>query len=185
MSSAKSLFIHLSFKISFFLWFLSCLWKKQKNKQEQQLPVVERIRREQQPSWRKPIRVIITSVFRNLPLRRRLRELTFTLQQQAIILPIVALPDHPVHPYWHRQHLQEELLPPVPLVTAITAINPAAGASGTWKNGTKSAKEIEKRGSTTQNGSASSRGSTNTPTFVSTTFSGSWQSIYSPSPLFS
>ena len=29
MSSAKSLFIHLSFKISFFLWFLSCLWKKQ------------------------------------------------------------------------------------------------------------------------------------------------------------
>ena len=171
-------FIHSSF-FSFFgsqIFVFLLLPITKKTKQEQQLRVVEKIRREQRPSWRKPIRVIITSVFRNLPLRRRrrLRELIFILQHQAIILPFVASPDQP-DPYWHRQQLQEGLPPPVLLATAITATNPAA--SGTWKNGTKSAKETEKRGSTTRNGSASNRGSTNTPTFASTIFLGSWHSI--------
>lgn len=162
--------------IQIFFWFQ--FWSSLMTKQEQQLLVVERIRREQRPSWRKPIRVIITSVSRNLPLRRRRRLRGLTLQQQVIILPIAASPDQPDHPYWHRQHLQEGLALPVPLATAITPTNPAA--SGTWEDGTKSAKEIEKPGSTTRNGSASSLGSTSTPTFVSTTFSGWWQSIYFP-----
>lgn len=174
--------VHYSF-IQVFFWFsfFGSLFFILMTKQEQQLRAVERIRREQRPSWRKPIRVNITSVFRKLRRRRRLRGLTFTLQQQVIILPIVASPDQPDHPYWHRQHLQEGLAPPVRLVaTAITATNPAA--SGTWEDGTKSVKEIGKLGSTTRNGSASSLGSTNTPTFVSTTFSGWWQSIYFPPP---
>ena len=132
---------------------------------------------EERASWRKrrppPLlqpTLATTAPYRNLPHRRRRRQRGPAFQLLRI---------HPIRPSpWLRGPPPPPPPPPHQAATPVLAIAiiipiiRASPTSGTWRNGTKSGNATGKRGSTTRNGCESNRGSTNTQTFASTTFSG-------------